>query len=464
MPEIKRTLNLFDTIMIVSGSMIGSGIFIVSADMTRVLGSPFWVMACWLISGIITLFAALSYGELAGMMPEAGGQFIYLKRAYGRMVSFVYGWTVFAVIQTGVIAAVAVAFARYVGVLLPFFDENNILLSVGIVNISSTQVLAVLMVFFLSFLNSLGINNARIIQRVFTSAKIIALVGLILIGLIFGWQNGYLQENLSLPYSPPDGDGGLRMSLYAALGVALIGALFSSDAWNNVTFVAGEVKDPRRNIPLGLFFGVLIVTVLYILANLSYFMLLPAEAVATASNDRVGTAALEGIFGGASVVLMALLIIVSTFGCNNGLILSGSRLFYAMAAEKLFFKSAATLNRHGVPGKALWLQAVWASVLCLSGSYSALLDYCTFSSLVFYIVTIGALFLLRKREPLAERPYKAFGYPLVPLLYILVATGICIDLLIFKPQAAGIGLLIMMLGWPLYYFFEQKKNGERLSE
>lgn len=460
MPEIRRSLNLFDTVMIVSGSMIGSGIFIVTADMTRVLGSPFWVLMCWLVSGIITLIAALSYGELAGMMPEAGGQFIYLKRAYGRMISFVYGWTVFAVIQTGVIAAVAVAFAKYVGVLLPYFSDQNILISLGRFGISTTQVLAVILVFLLSYLNSLGIHNGKMIQRVFTSAKILALLGLIAVGLYYGWNSGVWEQNMEIEFS--GGTNELRMSLYAAMGVALIGSLFSSDAWNNVTFIAGEVKDPKRNIPLGLLFGVLIVSVLYCLANVAYFMLLPANELAHAEGDRVGTAALQGVFGGSSVVIMALLIIVSTFGCNNGLILSGSRLFQAMAKERLFFRSAEKINRHGVPAYALWLQASWASVLCLSGSYGTLLDYCTFSSLVFYMITIAALFILRKREPLAPRPYRALGYPVVPALYILVAGAICVDLLIFKPAAAGLGLLIMMAGWPVFYFFDRKTADENL--
>lgn len=460
MPETRRVLNLFDTIMIVSGSMIGSGIFIVSAEMTRVLGSSFWVMACWIISGIITLFAALSYGELAGMMPEAGGQFIYLKRAYGKMVAFVYGWTVFSVIQTGVIAAVAVAFAKYTGVLLPFFSESNVLLKLGPIHLTSTQLLAVALITGLTYLNSLGINQGRIIQRVFTSTKILALLFVIAAGLVWGWGNGLLKTNLAMPFTPPS--SGPTMTLGAALGVALIGSLFSSDAWNNVTFIAGEVKNPRRNIPLGLFFGVLIVTALYILANLAYYMLLPAPEVAYADDDRVGTVALGEVLGNVTVPLMAVLIMISTFGCNNGLILSGARLFQAMAAEKLFFSGTAQLNKHQVPGRALWLQAGWASVLCLSGSYGALLDYCTFASLIFYIITIAALFVLRKREPHATRPYKAFGYPLVPLLYILIATAICIDLLIFRPEAAGIGLLIMCAGWPLFYFFDSRRN-ERIS-
>ncbi len=470
MSELKRSLNLFDTVMLVSGSMIGSGIFIVSADMMRVLGSPFWVLMCWLLSGVITLFAALSYGELAGMMPDAGGQFIYLKRAYGKLTSFVYGWTVFTVIQTGVIAAVAVAFARYVGVFIPFFDEKNIVLSLGEISISSTQLLGVASIFFLTYLNSLGIQNGKIIQRVFTSTKIIALLAIILIGFIIGSKSGYWQSNIQLPFKSSDATFSTT-SLLSALGVALIGSLFSSDAWNNVTFIAGEIKQPQKNIPLGLLLGVLIVTILYILANVAYFMLLPAwgsdagqtvfeRGIAFAENDRVGSAAMFPVFGGISSSIMALLIIVSTFGCNNGLILSGSRLFQAMANEGLFFKSAGYINKHSVPSKALWMQAFWASLLCLSGSYGSLLDYCTFASLVFYIVTISALFYLRKTEPNTPRPYKAFGYPVIPVLYILIAGAICIDLLVFKPKNTGLGLLIMSLGVPVYYFFNKRKHAE----
>lgn len=468
MSDLKRSLNLFDTVMIVSGSMIGSGIFIVSADMMRVLGSPFWVLMCWIISGVITLFAALSYGELAGMMPNAGGQFIYIKRAYGKLTSFVYGWTVFTVIQTGVIAAVAVAFARFMGVLFPFFDEQHILLYLGKVSISSTQLLAVLSILFLTFLNSRGINNGKIIQRVFTSTKILALMGLILIGFFIGQRSGYWQSNMQLDFHPllPDTSPSL---LLGAIGVALIGSLFSSDAWNNVTFIAGEIKQPQKNIPLGLLIGVLIVTVLYILANLAYFMLLPAlgsatgqtvieRGVAFAQNDRVGTASMFTVFGETSETIMALLIIISTFGCNNGLILSGARLFKSMADEQLFFSSASYLNKQQVPSKALWFQATWASVLCISGSYGALLDYCTFASLVFYIVTISALFYLRKKEPLTPRPYKALGYPLIPALYIILAGGVCLNLLIVKPENTFLGILIMCLGIPVYFLFNKKKH------
>lgn len=470
MSELKRSLNLFDTVMLVSGSMIGSGIFIVSADMMRHLGSPFWVLVCWGISGLITLCAALSYGELAGMMPDAGGQFIYLKRAYGRLTSFVYGWTVFTVIQTGVIAAVAVAFARFSAVFFPVFDESNILFSLNGFSISATQLLGVGSILFLTWVNSLGINNGKIIQRVFTSTKLIALLSVIIIGFVAGSKMGYWETNIHLPFRDVTASGDSQFSMTAllsAMGVALIGSLFSSDAWNNVTFIAGEIKQPQKNIPLGLLIGVLIVTVLYILANLAYFMLLPAlgspegitaaaRGVEYAQNDRVGTAAMFSVFGEVSEYLMALLIVISTFGCNNGLILSGARLFQSMAGEKLFFKQAAYLNKNQVPSKALWFQAFWASVLCLSGSYGSLLDYCTFASLVFYIVTISALFYLRKKEPDTPRPYKAFGYPFIPALYILLAGAICIDLLVFKSRNTFLGLLIMFLGIPVYYFFNKK--------
>lgn len=467
MSDPKRTLNLFDTIMLVSGSMIGSGIFIVTADMVRVLGSPFWVLMCWVISGVITLFAALSYGELAGMMPNAGGQFIYLKRAYGRLTAFLYGWTAFSVIQTGVIAAVAVAFARFVGVLYPFFDESHIVFSIGAFTVSTTQILAISSILFLTWLNSRGINNGRIIQQVFTSTKIMALLGLIVVALIAGSGKNYWEYNLSLPFTTASGETSHTV-LLTSIGVALIGALFSSDAWNNVTFIAAEIKQPQRNIPLGLLFGVLIVTVLYLLANIAYFMLLPANGnpeasgilergIAHAQNDRVGTAALSAVFGNAAASIMAVLIIISTFGCNNGLILAGARLFQAMAGEGLFFNGAAHLNSFGVPSKALWIQAIWSSVLCLSGSYGALLDYCTFASLTFYIITISSLFYFRAKEPDLPRPYKAIGYPVIPILYIIMTLAICIDLLIFKPQNTAWGLLIMCLGIPVYFVFAKGK-------
>jgi basic amino acid/polyamine antiporter, APA family len=466
----RRRFNLTDTIMIVSGSMIGSGIFIVTADMTRVLGSPAWVIGCWIISGIITLFAALSYGELAGMMPEAGGQFIYLKRAFGRFVSFLYGWSVFMVIQTGVIAAVAVAFARYLLVLVPGLAGPPELFSIAGHAITSSQLIAVACVIFLTWINSMGIQNGKTIQRVFTAAKIIALIAVIVTGFVAASPDTW-QLNMNIPFagSPVNADpeNTSAFALIGAVGVALIGSLFSSDAWNNVTFIAGEVKNPRKNIFLGLLIGVTLVSMLYVLANIAYFMLLPAtgspdattvigRGIAHAEHDRVGTAALFPVFGETSVIIMALLIVVSTFGCNNGLILAGARLFQSMSANGLFFKGAGKLNKHQVPGKALWFQCYWTCVLCLSGSYGSLLDYCTFASLLFYIVTIAGLFVLRKKEPLTPRPYKAFGYPVIPALYIILASAICIDLLIFKTRNTALGLAIISIGIPVYFLFKEK--------
>lgn len=470
--ENKRSLNLIDTIAIVSGSMIGSGVFIVAADMTRVLGSPFWVLVCWVLSGIITLLAALSYGELAGMMPQAGGQFIYLKRAFGSRIAFVYGWSVFTVIQTGVIAAVAVAFGRYLAVFFPSLDEKHVLFSIGAFAFNRTQVVAVGMVLLLTYMNTRGLQSGQFIQRIFTSAKLLALIGLILTGLFFAANSSYWELNMAIPFtgSPINADAhnASALSLATAMGVALIGSLFSSDAWNNVTFIAGEVKRPERNIFLGLLIGVFIVGVVYTLANMAYFMLLPAgvenatdiigKGVAYADNDRVGSAALFPVLGNGSVLVMAALIVISTFGCNNGLILAGARLFSAMATEGLFFKAAAVVNKNDVPAKAMWMQAIWAAVLCVSGSYGQLLDYTVFASLLFYIITIAGLFVLRVKEPTTPRPYKAIGYPVVPALYILLAGAICLDLLLFKTKSVAYGLLIIAIGFPVFEYFKRNRH------
>lgn len=473
---MKKSLNLFDTTLLVAGSMIGSGIFIVSADIARVVGSAGWLLVVWILSGVITLFAALSYGELAGMMPQAGGQFVYIKKAFGDLVAFVYGWTVFLVIQTGVIAAVAVAFAKFTGVFIPFFEEGNVLFQIASLKITSAQLLAIFIIALLTFINTRGIENGKAIQRIFTSAKLIALFALIIVGIYYGFHSDVFSNNLSQTWEAKgvDASGAFTslsgMSLATALGLAMIGSLFSSDAWNNVTFIAGEVENPKRNIPLGLFFGVCIVTLIYVLANVAYLCLLPLEGsvnaqtvaeqgIMFAQKDRVGTAALFVVFGDVAKYLMAALIMVSTFGCNNGLILAGSRLFQSMAKDGLFFKKVAKLNQYNVPSNALILQGIWASILCLSGSYGDLLDYCTFSSLIFYIITIAGLFVLRKTMPDAERPYKAFGYPFIPALYIILTTLICIDLLIYKTFNCGMGLLIIALGVPVYYMFKRTKHG-----
>ena len=476
---MKKSLNLFDTTLLVAGSMIGSGIFIVSSDIARSVGSAGWLLVVWILSGVITLFAALSYGELAGMMPQAGGQFVYIKKAFGSLTAFVYGWTVFLVIQTGVIAAVAVAFAKFTGVFIPFFEEGNVMIQIVNFKITSAQLLAIAIISILTFINTRGIENGKAIQRIFTSAKLVALFALIIVGIYYGFHTDVFSKNMTHAWdakqvisSSETGSSFLPLSgmvLASAIGVAMIGSLFSSDAWNNVTFIAGEVEKPQRNIPLGLFLGVSIVTIIYVLANVAYLCLLPLDGQADsasvigqgimfAQKDRVGTAALFVVFGDVAKYLMAALIMVSTFGCNNGLILAGSRLFQSMAKEGLFFKKASENNKYNVPQNALILQGIWASALCLSGSYGDLLDYATFSSLLFYIITIAGLFVLRKKMPDAHRPYKAFGYPVIPALYIVLTVLICIDLLVYKTFNTGMGLVIIALGIPVYFLFKQKNN------
>jgi len=476
--ELKRTLGLFDATSIVAGSMIGSGIFIVTVSMMRDIGSVGWMLFLWLLTGVITIFAALSYGELAGMMPNAGGQYVYIQRAYGRMISFLYGWTVFTVIQTGVIAAVAVAFSKYTSVFFP--ELNNELYSYGnVIQITYAQLLAVSSVVLLTFINTRGVQNGRIIQLVFTSAKVFALFALIVLGLAIGLKTNTLSQNFTDIWSAskttilPNGKITIvplaGFALMGAMGATIINSLFSSDAWNNVTFISGEIKDPKRNIPRSLFLGTLIVTFIYILANIAYLALLPvngsAEAtdvagrgIMFASEKRVGAAAASVIFGDIGVSIMAVLIMISTFGCNNGLVLAGSRLYYAMSKDGLFFKKAQKLNSKQVPGIALWIQCIWASILCLSGKYEDLLVFSTFASLLFYILTIGGLFILRKTEPDTLRPYKAFGYPYIPIIYITITLLICIDLLIYDTKNTGGSLILIALGIPIYYLTNKKTN------
>jgi APA family basic amino acid/polyamine antiporter len=425
--------------------------------------------------------AALSYGELAGMMPKAGGQFVYIQRAWGNLTGFLYGWSVFTVIQSGVIAAVAVGFAKFSGVFMPWINVQNVLLDLGFVKISSANIVAIALIVFLTWVNSRGVNGGKVIQMVFTSAKLLALLFIIVSGIYIGLNKDYFAQNFSNMWESSqwlqntDKTWTLQsisgMGLILALGTAIIGSLFSSDAWNNVTFIAGEIKDPHRNIPKSLLYGTAIVTVIYMLANIAYLGLLPVQGdpngagileqgIQFATNDRVGTAAASQIFGEGALFLMAALIMVSTFGCNNGLILSGARVYYAMAKEGLFFKKAGTLNKNNVPQFALWIQAAWASILCLSGTYGDLLDYCTFASLLFYIVTIGGLFMLRKKEPDTARPYKVIAYPIMPILYILIATTICAILLVTKTQNTVSGLVIVALGLPIYYFIKPKAEGK----
>jgi APA family basic amino acid/polyamine antiporter len=475
--HLKRSLGLLDATSLVAGSMIGSGIFLVTAAMARDVGSAAWILVIWLVTGLLTMSAALSYGELAGMMPNAGGQYVYIQRAYGKLISFLYGWTVFTVIQTGTIAAVAVAFSNYTAVFFPIL-ENKILTIGESFSFTNKQFLAMFIIALLTYINTKGIRSGKIIQVVFTSAKLIALFALITLGIYIGFHTNTFADNFSSMWEAKktvlEEDGTLTITklsgiaLIGAMGATIINSLFSSDAWNNVTFIAAEIKDPKKNIPRSLFLGTLIVTIIYILANIAYLALLPLNGspdgtvvqngIMFASQDRVGAAAASIIMGNLGVLLMAGLIMVSTFGCNIGLILSGGRLFYAMAKDGLFFKRAGELNNYDVPEKALWFQCLWACILCISGKYGDLLTYATFASLLFYILTIGGLFILRKREPDTERPYKAFGYPFVPILYMIITGLICVDLLIYDTRNTGLGLFIVALGVPVYYIFMKKKE------
>ncbi len=477
--ELKRSLGLIDATMIVAGSMIGSGIFIVSATMSRAVGSAGYLILLWIITGIITVMAALSYGELAGMMPKAGGQFVYIQRAFGNLIAFLYGWTVFTVIQAGVIAAVGVAFANYTAIFFPELNNQIISFANDTFVITWKQILAIMSILFLTYSNTRGIRNGKMVQLIFTSTKLVALFLLIVLGIAMAFKSNTLAENFKNAWEAatttvnPDGTISIKhlvgFALLGAMGSTIINSLFSADAWNNVTFIAGEIKDPRKNIPRSLFLGTLIVTLLYVLTNIAYLALLPLkgdpaatdayhQGIQFATNDRVAGSAATIIFGNTALYIMAALIMVSTFGCNNGLILAGARVYYAMAKEKLFLKKAGELNENAVPSFALWTQCIWACALCLSGTYSDLVNYSAFASMIFYIVTISGLFILRKKEPDTERPYKAFGYPVIPALYILSALAICTILIIYDTRNTGFGLICVALGIPVYYFTQRKKT------
>ena len=473
--EFRKSLGFIDSTALVAGSMIGSGIFIVSADIARNVGSPGWMLIVWVITGIMTIFAALSYGELASMMPKAGGQYVYIREAFNPLAGFLYGWTFFTVIQTGTIAAVAMAFAKFAGVLVPWFSESNILISFGFIKISTVHLLAITLILLLTGNNLLGIRNGKWVQNIFTFLKVALLIGFIILGLFFAKNSAAIAMNKSYFWQPVSLDGATLggWALIAALGVAMVGSLFSSDAWNNITFAAAEVKNPKRNIPLSLVTGVTLVTILYILANFVYLNALPLRGVPDgvgvfergiqhAVNDRLGSASMFGLFGSTAALMMAVFVVISTFGCNNGLILSGARVYYAMAKDNLFFKSAGTLNKNSVPAAGLKVQAVWASLLCLSGTYSNLLDYVVFAVLIFYVLTIAGIFVLRRKLPDAHRPYKTFGYPVVPIIYMAAASLIMFVLLIYRWQYSGAGLTIVIIGFPVYYIW--KRWGNKLIE
>jgi APA family basic amino acid/polyamine antiporter len=448
-----KGLGLMSSTTLVMGSMIGSGVFIVAADISRQVQSPGLLIMTWLVTAALTLTAALSYGELAAAMPHAGGQYIYLREAFGPMYGFLYGWTLFMVIQTGTIAAVAVAFAKYTGVFFPWISGQNYLLGSGKVGITTQQLLAILMIVFLTWLNTRGIRTGAMVQNVFTIAKIGALLGLVGIGFLVGRNAQAVASNFTGYWR----DSSWSFESVRLVGVAMVGSLFSSDAWNNVTFTAGEVRNPRRNLPLSLGLGVVIVSALYIASQFVYLNVLTFPEIQHADQDRVATAAALKMLGPIAVQVMAAAIMISTFGCTNGLVLSGARVYYAMAKDKLFFRRAGELDPvNHAPVFSLGVQCIWAVLLTLSGSYNDLLDYVIFAVLLFYILTIAGLFVLRRTQPNLDRPYKAFGYPVLPAAYMLAAGLIEVLLLIYKPNYTWPGLIIVLLGLPVYFIWRRK--------
>jgi basic amino acid/polyamine antiporter, APA family len=498
-PGFVRAIGLFDGTMIVVGSMIGSGIFIVASDITRQTGSAGGLLLTWIVTGLLTIAAALSYGELAALFPHAGGQYIYLREAYSPLWGFLYGWTLFLVIQTGTIAAVAVGFARYFGVLFPSISASAWVVhpialgSKYAISLSVQQLVGVAMVIFLTFLNMQGVRLGKLIQNIFTSAKTLSLLGLILLCVFVARNAAAISDNFGHFWAVRDaqpiepGANFLRsliptvtaasgaFGLFVAFGVSQVGSLFSADAWNNIGFTAAEVKNPKRDVALSMAFGTIIVITLYCLANLAYLCALPLNQIQNAPDDRVASVALQAVFGPAGAAVMAVAIIISTFGCNNGLILAGARVSYAMAKDGLFFRSTGKLNKKGVPASALIYQCVWIVILILlrtrhvsatgavtyGNLYSDLLDYVVFSVLIFYALTIAGIFVLRSKRPDLERPYRAFGYPFVPALYIVSALAIMFVLLLYKTQTAWPGLVIVLLGVPVYLLWSRAGTPEK---
>jgi basic amino acid/polyamine antiporter, APA family len=480
-------LGLLDSTMLVAGSMIGSGIFIVSSIIARQVGAPGWLLVVWLVTGVLTLMAALSYGELAAMMPKAGGQYVYLREAFSPLWGFLYGWTLFLVIQTGTIAAVAVGFARYTGVLVPWVSESNYIIEpirMGgyAFSLSTAQLLGLAMIALLTFMNTRGLNLGKIVQNIFTTAKTGGLIALILLGIIVGFRSGAGSANFSdlwtlrgdLDAVGPGLTAATAFGLFVGICVTQTQSLFSADAWNNITFIAGEVRNPRRNVPLSLAFGTFLVIGLYLLANVAYLAALPWSAIQHAPSDRVASETANVIFPGAGATIMAVVIMISTFGCNNGLILSGARAYYAMARDGLFFRRVGELNKNHVPAWGLIIQGIWAGVLVLPRTvktdaagnvtgygnlYGNLLDYVISAALIFYILTIIGLFVLRRKRPDVERPYKAFGYPLVPALYIIGASVILIVLFIYQTATTWPGLIIVLSGVPIYFLWRNANAG-----
>jgi APA family basic amino acid/polyamine antiporter len=488
---VKR-LGLIDASMIVAGSMIGSGIFIVSAGIARQVGSPGLLLVVWLATGLMTIMGALCYAELAAAMPLAGGEYVFLRESLGRLWGFLYGWATLLVIQTATIAAVAIAFANFAGVLLPWFSDSRWIWKLGTfgpykmwfgllgpytVGLNTQNFLAISSIIFLTWINTRGLRTGAVVQNIFTAAKIAALGGLTLLGFAFATQAArnanfadfWRNANLFELHAYQGGQQTVWVSTATLVGLAMVGALFSSSAWTNVTYVASEVKKPKRNLPLALALGTGIVTLLYVLANFAYLKVLPLIGTANAGSvfergiqfaagDRVGTAVAEAIVGSSGAALVAIAVMISTFGCNNGLILAGARVYYAMAKDGLFFRGVGEVNRHNTPWVALWMQCIWACILCLSGTYGQLLEFLVFAVVLFYILTVLGLFVLRFRRPDMERPYRVFGYPILPGLYLLLALFIEVQLLRYKPQFTWPGLAIILSGVPVYWFWQRSQS------
>ena len=459
---MEKKLKLWDAVMIVMGSMIGSGIFIVSADIMRNLGSGYWMIVVWLITAVMTVAAAISYGELSAMFPKAGGQYTYITEIFGKPMGFLYGWGMFTVIQTGTIAAVAVAFGKFTAYLVPSLNDAAPLFQSGDFKITWIQILAIVVILFLTFVNTKGVQFGKILQNVFTSSKIIALLGLIVLGFVLISQSNW-SSNMSFGW---DAFQNLKQTewksisgatVLGGIAAAMVGSVFSSVAWENVTFISGEIENPKKNVVKAMILGTSAVMILYLLVNFVYLNALDRDSIAFAANDRVAVAAAEKMFGNAGTIIIAVLVMISTFGCVNGIVLAGARVFQTMAKDGLFLKSAVENNKNGVPEKSLWMQGIWASLLCLSGQYGDLLDMISFVIVLFYMITVFGVIYLRIKKPELERGYKTFLYPFTPILYLVIGTGFCILLFIYKPQYTWPGLGLILIGLPVYFFINKNK-------
>ena len=468
---MQKKLKLWDAVMLVMGSMIGSGIFIVSSDIMRNLGSGFWLVVVWIITGVMTVAAAISYGELSSMFPKAGGQYTYLKEIFGKMTGFLYGWGLFSVIQTGTIAAVAMAFGKFTAYLIPSLNDSAPIFQSGEFSITWIQILSIVVILLLTYINTKGINSGKIVQDIFTVSKIAALLGIIFLGFILV-KNSFFSDNfkfgmdafnninkdsagsfLKAGWQPING-----MTLLGGIAAAMVGAVFSSVAWENVTFVSGEIENPKKNVVRSMIIGTSLVMVLYLLVNLVYLNALDRDSIAFADKDRVAVTASQSIFGSFGTIIIAILVMISTFGCNNGLILAGARVFQTMAKDGMFFKAAIENNKNGVPEKSLWMQGIWASLLCLSGQYGNLLDMISFVIVLFYMITVFGVIYLRIKKPNEERPYKAWLYPITPIIYLLIGSAFCVLLIIYKPQYTWPGFLLVLVGLPIYWFINKSQK------